>query len=376
MKILYDLSYTQNRNFYSGLYEYGKKVLSEIINKHGNDISILLIKDEKIDDFVLNSGCKLVYVEYKYNSSKFWKRVSEILKDYDRVYFPYQLVTKTVKLPKTCELYFTIHDLAQLDLATFSRINKEEKYYYSGKNRYLKYPVKQVLRFTGLFKYYLKRNLKNNIKHAKKIITISEYSKAQIIKEFKVKEDMIVVSYTPLKLLSSNEVSKFEYKDYFLFVSASRYTKNTYRGLQALDLIWDEDINFPKAIVCGKLPNTIYERVRHKDKVITLGYVSEADLEYLYKNANALIFTSLCEGFGLPPLEAMRYGTRVVSSNAMSLKELYGDTLLFDPYDVNDMKEKILAYKDLSSEKMVEIFNKIANKCESDLNEIVDIIVK
>lgn len=376
MRILYDLSYTQNRDFYSGLYEYGKKVLSEILNNYGNDISILLIKDEKIDDFILNSGCKLVYVEFKYGSSKFWKKVSEILKDYDRVYFPYQLVKNSVKIPNTCELYFTIHDLAQLNLATFSKINKEERFYYSGKNRYIKYPVKQILRFTGLFKFYLKRNLKKNIKNAKKIITISNYSKEQIMKEFKVPEEKIIVSFAPLKLLSSKEKSELDYKDYFLFVSASRYTKNTYRGLQALDNIWDENIDFPKAIVTGKLPQTIYGRIRHKEKVISLGYVSEADLEYLYRNARALIFTSLCEGFGSPPLEAMRYGTRVVSSNAMSLQELYNETLLFDPYDVSDIQNKILSYETISSDKMIEIFNRINNKCESDLSELVNIIVK
>lgn len=376
MKLLYDLSYTQNRDFYSGLYEYGKKVFNEILLKHGNNLSVLLIKGEEIDQFILDSKCNIVYVDYKYGTKQFWKKVSEILLDFDRVYFPYQLIKNSLKIPKSCELYFTIHDLAQLNLATFSKINKEEKYYYSGKNKYVKYPVKQILRFTGLFKLYLKRNLKKNIKLATKIITISYYSKEQIIKEFKIDDSKIVVSYAPLKLLSSPDKSTFNYSDYFLFVSASRYTKNTYRGLKALDEIWDENPDFPKAIVTGALPQTIYDRVKHKDKVISLGYVSAADLEYLYKNANALIFTSLCEGFGSPPLEAMRYGTKVVSSNAMSLKELYSDTLLFDPYDVSDIKNKILSYNEITNDKMIEIFNRINNKCEHDLSELVDIIVK
>jgi hypothetical protein len=72
----------------------------------------------------------------------------------------------------------------------------------------------------------------------------------------------------------------------------------------------------------------------------------------------------------------MRYGTRVVSSNAMSLKELYSDTLLFNPYDVNDIKNKILAYGTISNDKMIEIFNRVNNKCEEDLSKLVDIIVK
>lgn len=376
MKILYDLSYTQDRDFYSGLYEYGKKVFNEILKEYGNNISVLLIRNKAIDQFVFESKCNIIYVDENYGTRAFWKKVSKILFDFDRVYFPYQLVKKSVKVPKNCELYFTIHDLAQLNLATFSKINKEEKYYNSGKNRYIKYPIKQILRITGLFKFYLKTNLKKNIKKVTKIITISEYSKNQIIKEFKVPEDKIVVLYAPLKLLSPKEKSTMTYDNYFLFVSASRYTKNTYRGLQALDLIYDENSEFPGAIVTGELPKTVFDRVKHKEKIISLGYVSEADLEYLYKNANALIFTSLCEGFGSPPLEAMKYGTRVISSNAMSLKELYNETLLFDPYDINDIKDKILSYNEISKEKMIEIFNRINDKCEEDLSKLVDIIVK
>lgn len=375
MKILYDLSYTQNREFFSGLYEYGKKILSLILEEK-HDVTVILIKGEKVDDFVLKSGCKIEYIEYPYGTKQFWKEVSKRLSNYERVYFPYQLIKEKVKVPKTCELYFTIHDLAQIDLASFSKINKEEKYYYVGKKRYVKYPIKQVLRFFGLIKFYLKHTLKRNIKQASKIITISEYSKSQIMKLFKLEENQIVVCYSPLKLLSTEKESTLDYKNYFLFVSASRYTKNTYRGLRALDLIWDENPDFPNAIVTGALPDVVYNRLKHKDKVKSLGYVDECDLEYLYKNANALIFTSLCEGFGYPPLEAMRYGTKVISSNAMSLKELYSDALLFDPYDVIDIKNKILMYNDLSNEKMIEIFNRISKRCEDDLYKIVDIITK
>ena len=77
MKILYDLSYTQNRDFYSGLYEYGKKIFSEILKKHGNDITVLLIKGEEIDQFVLDSKCNIVYADYKYGTKAFYTKASK-----------------------------------------------------------------------------------------------------------------------------------------------------------------------------------------------------------------------------------------------------------------------------------------------------------
>ena len=375
MKILYDLSYTQGVSFYSGLYEYGKRIFSEAL-KENRDITLMLIKDEKIDEWIINSNCKIEYINSKKDSKAYWKEISKILEKYDRVYFPYQLIKAKINVPKNCELIFTIHDLAQLELASYGKINKEEKLYYSGTHRYIKYPIKQILRFTGIWKKYLIHILKKNIKKASRIITISNYSKDEIKRYFKIDDSKIDVCYSPLKFLSSDKISSMNYSNYFLFVSASRYTKNTYRGLKALDLIWDENPNFPKAIVTGNLPNTIYDLVRHKENVISLGYVSEEDLEYLYKNANALIFTSLCEGFGSPPLEAMRHSTRVISSDAMSLKELYSEALLFNPYDVLDIKEKILKYEAIDKNKMIEIFNKIENKCQSDLKKLVDIITK
>jgi len=76
--------------------------------------------------------------------------------------------------------------------------------------------------------------------------------------------------------------------------------------------------------------------------ILITEFVSEEELDNLYKNAALFAFPSLCEGFGLPPLEAMARGVPVVSSNATSLPEILGDAALyFDPLDVDDIAEKI-----------------------------------
>jgi glycosyltransferase involved in cell wall biosynthesis len=70
------------------------------------------------------------------------------------------------------------------------------------------------------------------------------------------------------------------------------------------------------------------------DGVHTLGFVPEAQLTWLYRNATAFVFPSLCEGFGLPILEAMSAGTPVITSNRGAMAEVAGDAAyLVDPGD-------------------------------------------
>lgn len=79
-----------------------------------------------------------------------------------------------------------------------------------------------------------------------------------------------------------------------------------------------------------------------KDSVIMPGFVSDAELKWLYQNAEAYVLPSLSEGFGLPGLEAMAHGCPLVSSNATCLPEVYGEAAhYFNPNSVEDMAAKI-----------------------------------
>ncbi len=95
------------------------------------------------------------------------------------------------------------------------------------------------------------------------------------------------------------------------------------------------------------------------DKVIHTGIVTEEELIDLYNLVDLFVFPSLYEGFGLPVLEAMACGTKVVSSNASSLPEVGGDLIpYFDPKDIEDMKDKIekeLLREDTEEDKIKRI---------------------
>jgi glycosyltransferase involved in cell wall biosynthesis len=86
-------------------------------------------------------------------------------------------------------------------------------------------------------------------------------------------------------------------------------------------------------------------------KIEFTGFVNDQELRSIYENAYCLIFPSLYEGFGLPPLEAMKLGTPAIVSNHASMPELCGDAVLyFDPEDVESIKksmETIIFSKDV-----------------------------
>lgn len=95
----------------------------------------------------------------------------------------------------------------------------------------------------------------------------------------------------------------------------------------------------------------IYKYLLHKTEQLPikssknirfLEHVSDQDLRYLYAGAFCLVFPSLYEGFGLPPLEAMSFGCPVITSHTSSLPKICGDAALYvDPYDVNDIRQRI-----------------------------------
>ena len=211
--------------------------------------------------------------------------------------------------------------------------------------------------FPQLFKkkdlIQLKKWTKYSARKSDKILTISESSKSDIIKEYGVSGNKIEVIYPGIntslpvnnKLKMEDLEKKFGIKNkYILFVGTLQPRKNIERLIEAYSKIetdaslvivgrrgwqFEEILNAP-------------EKYNVKDKVLFLENVSDEDLPAIYRNAEFFILPSLYEGFGIPVLEAMNYGTPVITSNISSLPEVGGDAALYvDPNDTTDIAEKM-----------------------------------
>jgi len=218
----------------------------------------------------------------------------------------------------------------------------------------LYFPGKKRNSFLQRFAYQL--ILKKALKGAQRIIAVSKFTKQDIIKHFPDVRQKIIVIYEGVKEpLRIKESEKKLPKPYLLYVGVWREHKNLVGLIKAFNQVksfgqkhqnWLQGL---KLILVGK-PDPYYPEVPEaahlspfsKDIIFT-GFLSEEELAFLYQNAEAFVFPSFYEGFGLPPLEAMSYQTPVISSKAGALPEILQDAALyFNPYQTDQMAEKII----------------------------------
>ena len=202
-------------------------------------------------------------------------------------------------------------------------------------------------------------NLTKSFERADHIITISEFSKSEIIKYMKFPEAKISVMPCGVDLTiynnnyssdSINEV-KERYlikKDYILYLGTIEPRKNIERLVEAYALLKKSISNPPKLVIAGKkgwMYSTIFNKVEERylqNDVIFTDYVDAKDVPVLIQGAMCFVFPSVYEGFGLPPLEAMACGTPVIVSNKASIPEVVGDAGYYiDPYSIYDIKDAI-----------------------------------
>ncbi len=206
-----------------------------------------------------------------------------------------------------------------------------------------------------------------SIKKSKKVITISQNSKNDIISRYRLKHDKVEVVYPGIKP-GSNDMSQEKVREkyniegpFILFVSTLQPRKNLVRLIEALVKI--EETTKVKLVVVGR-KGWKYEEILAapkkygvEDKVIFLDFVDDHDLTELYKEAELFVMPSLYEGFGLPVLEAMKNGCPVAMSNISSLPEAGGvAAAYFDPKSVEDMATVITDV--LKDKKMQENMRK------------------
>ena len=200
----------------------------------------------------------------------------------------------------------------------------------------------------------LNGGLRRSVARSDRILTISAFSKREIHKLLRVPEKQIEV--IPCAPNYASDTADFETtagkygvrKPYLLYVGNIEPRKNLPGLLLAFALL-KERYHAPHQLVLagGKgWNNAEFDRAlaesKVKDEVLLTGYVTGAEKNSLYQHADAFVFPSLYEGFGIPPLEAMHWGCPVVASSAASLPEVCGDAAeLVNPLDTESIAEGI-----------------------------------
>jgi len=209
--------------------------------------------------------------------------------------------------------------------------------------------------FTRRGAFQLKLTVRRTAQRAARIATVSEYSRQDLLRTYRLPPEKVAVTYNGLEThftaepQSADEAARSNQRfgitrDYILAVGSLQPRKNLVRLIRAYARLRNEQHGFNhQLVIVGRklwLHHEIFAaaaqvlKPRWADDVVLTGYVADEDLPPLYRAAALFVYPSLFEGFGLPPLEAMACGTPVVTSNSSSLPEIVGDAaLLIDPYN-------------------------------------------
>ncbi len=213
--------------------------------------------------------------------------------------------------------------------------------------------------------YYAKFMLRFAARSARKIITVSESSKKDIVSYLGVSPEKVVVIYnavdknfTPMRERQFSKLLSMNFHingDYILYVGSLMKHKNVEGLLRAFGLLSQKkDIKDSyKLVIVGGKRNQIDElrkigqELGIDERIIYCGFLGSRWMPVLYNGASLFVFPSFYEGFGIPPLEAMACGVPVITSNTSSLPEVVGDAgILVDPFDIEGLADDI--YKVLS----------------------------
>jgi glycosyltransferase involved in cell wall biosynthesis len=272
---------------------------------------------------------------------------------FEQVLLPIALIKEKVDLyhapgnmgiPLFCPVpsVLTIHDIIPLEIDNY--------FSYS--------PLPCLSKLSYLFR------LKTSLLKATKIVTVSGYVKKQLIKVLGIKDEKITTIYSGLPKVSTSGVlpKNLVGGKYILNNGGIDIRKNLDNLLKAFAVV---NIKHPemKLVITGenarirKQLDGLVDALSLNQSVIFTGYLNEADLVPVIKNAELVCYPSLSEGFGFPLLEAFGLGVPVVASNVAAIPEIAGwAALLVRPDDAGEISRAILEVLDSPKlrEKMID----------------------
>ena len=206
----------------------------------------------------------------------------------------------------------------------------------------------------------LRLTVRHSARRAARILSLSEHTRCDIMETYGIEAERIKAiplaapkHFAPVH--DNRELQRVRHNygidgDYILSVGSIQPRKNLARLIKAYASLrgGHSAAKLPKLVLVGKCAWLYDQTLRAleesgvKDSVVLTGYVPEADLPALYTGALCFVYPSYFEGFGLPPLEAMKCGVPVIVGNRTSLPEVVGDAALaVDPFDTDAIAEAI-----------------------------------
>jgi glycosyltransferase involved in cell wall biosynthesis len=209
------------------------------------------------------------------------------------------------------------------------------------------------------YKYYTPKFLKK----AATVVTVSAFSKQDILSQYKIDAGKINIVpnaakdiFHPLSA-EMGEAIKEKYtagKDYFIYTGAIHPRKNLTNLLKAFSIFKRKQKSNWKLVLAGRLAWKYKHFVeslktyKYREDVVLTGYLPEEELTQVMGAAYALVYPSLHEGFGVPVLEAMKSNVAVITSENSAMQEIAKDAALYvNPSDHEDIADKMMMlYKD------------------------------
>jgi glycosyltransferase involved in cell wall biosynthesis len=314
-----------------GLGRYTQKLienLESIVAENSHHEYFVFLRKEVFDEYVpKNKKFYKVLADYRWYSFSEQINMPRILNKYnlDLVHFPHFNVPIFYNKP----FVLTIHDLILLHFPTIKNSKLSPIFYW--------------IKFIAY-----KLTIGSAIKRAKKIIAVSEFTKEDLIKNYKNAKNKVLVTYEGCDYFE--DVNKIQKKDvdikkygiirpYILYVGNAYPHKNLENLILAFKDRSDKKVSL---VLVGRLDYFYrklesFVRVNNIENVVFTDFVADEDLDNIYKNAKAYIFPSLYEGFGLPPLEAMKRNVPVASSDHGCMLEILGEAAIY--FDGKNLKE-------------------------------------
>lgn len=213
--------------------------------------------------------------------------------------------------------------------------------------------------------YQLKHWTRYSVKNAQHVVAISEFTKQDIVEKYRLDEAKISVIYPSLggEIFRNISVAKQKRtlkkfsitKPFFLYVGTLQPRKNLLRLIRAFEkvveiekekIVKNKKQKHPQLVLAGKigwLAQPILDAVHKspaKEQIILTSFITDQEKATLYQHAQCSVLVGLYEGFGMPPLESLAYGTLPIVSNTTSLPEVVGECgIQVDPMDIDSITD-------------------------------------